>query len=166
MAPNMAQPPTVQRAIMNRHHQARRSQSSIPLKMEPIINTPHTSVQNNPSPQSRPTPSSHASSPNSHSPGFNSSAVMTPPASDPAIQQRPQQPMKQPLPHGHQNGPAGLGAPLAPAMKSQGNGVGRNMRPGQTPYYASAPFQTHIEQLGKLTRPLFISLYRTMFVLD
>merc|ERR1712225_217149 len=81
--PNMAQAPTVQRAVMNRHHQARRSNSSIAPKLEP-----GAPMQ---SPQSRPTPSSHASSPTSHSPGFHPQGVMTPPASESQMQFQQQQ---------------------------------------------------------------------------
>ncbi|RFU24849.1 hypothetical protein B7463_g11479, partial [Scytalidium lignicola] len=73
--------PTVQRAIMNRHHQARRSNSSIAPKIEPGV-LPHTHQ----SPQSRPTPSSHASSPTAQSPAFANQGVMTPPASESQIQ--------------------------------------------------------------------------------
>ncbi|TAQ87769.1 hypothetical protein B7494_g3913 [Chlorociboria aeruginascens] len=96
MPQNMAQAPTVQRAIMNRHHQARRSNSNIAPKMEPGI-----SLQNNLSPQSRPTPPSHASSPTSNSPGFTQPGVMTPPGSDSQIQHKQRlQPAKLPAHHG------------------------------------------------------------------
>jgi hypothetical protein len=164
MAPNMAQPPTVQRAIMNRHHQARRSHSGIAPKLEPSVPTPHPSIHSNQSPQSRPTPSSHASSPNSHSPGFAPPGVMTPPASDSQLQQQRSQALKPQLSHGLPVGQAGLGAPLAPANKGQGNSGARGIGAGQPNYYPS-PFQNQIEHIGKLTRPLFISLYRTLFVL-
>merc|ERR1711939_384455 len=100
--PNMAQAPTVQRAIMNRHHQARRSNSSIAPKLEP-----GAPMQ---SPQSRPTPSSHASSPTSHSPGFHPQGVMTPPASESQMQFQQQQRLqaaKSQQPHAIP-GPSGL----------------------------------------------------------
>jgi len=173
MTPNMAQPPTVQRAIMNRHHQARRSNSSIAPKLEP-----GTSLHPHQSPQTRPTPPSHASSPTSNSPGFVNQGVMTPPGSEsqiqhPQLQQR-LQPAKPQVPHGLPGNPgAGLlvntgliGSTLGP--KGQGSsGTGST---GGTPVaaaYLSPNFQNHYEQLGKLSRPfLSFSFYRAMFVLD
>lgn len=163
MPQTMAQP-TVQRAIMNRHHQARRSNSSIAPKLEPGV------IQ---SPQTRPTPPSHVSSPTSNSPGFHNPGVLTPPASDAQMhyqqqQQRlqaakPQQQQPQPGMPGSANllvNTGGVGVPLG--QKGQGSsGTGST---GGTPvaaaYYPSGPFQNHIEQLGKLTRPL-LSLFFT-----
>src|ERR1700710_1438788 len=93
MPQNMVQPPTAQRAIMNRHHQARRSNSNIAPKLEP--GAPLRS------PQSRPTPSSHTSSPTSNSSGFHNPGVLTPPASESQIQQQQRlQASKPQLPHG------------------------------------------------------------------
>jgi hypothetical protein len=157
----MAQPPTVQRAIMNRHHQARRSNSNIAPKIEPgTIGVAHSVAHSNPSPQSRPTPTSHHSSPTSHSPGFPAQGVMTPPASDSQIQQQrlghPLKPMPQGMPAG---GPGVHPQAMAPVMKGPG-GVNAGMGGPQTAYYPS-PFQNHIEQLGKfkiLSVPLFINL--------
>ena len=156
MPQNMAQPPTVQRAIMNRHHQARRSNSSIAPKIEPGAPI-H-------SPQSRPTPSSHASSPTSNSPGFNLNqpGVLTPPASDSQLQLQQQQHRLQAAraqaQHGLSNpglGHAGLvGNPLGPkGQGSAGNG-GTGGTPVAAAYYPISHFQNHIEQLGKLTLPL------------
>jgi len=147
MPQNMAQPPTVQRAIMNRHHQARRSQSSIAPKLEP-----GASMQ---SPQSRPTPSSHASSPTAISPGFHNPGVMTPPGSDSQMQFQQQQRLqgahapKQPT-HGLIGanvlaGNPGAGAPLAP--KPGSNGASTGGTPAAAAYFASPNFQNHYEQL-------------------
>ncbi|KAG4431602.1 hypothetical protein IFR05_012915 [Cadophora sp. M221] len=171
--PNMAQAPTVQRAIMNRHHQARRSNSSIAPKLEP-----GAPLQ---SPQSRPTPSSHASSPTSHSPGFLPQGVMTPPASDSQMQYQQQQQQRlqaaKPQPSHALPGPSGLighaggmGAPIG----SKGQGIGGTGGAGGAPlgaayYPPSADYQSHIEhikQLGKLTPPLLNFFNRAMFVLD
>ncbi|RDW71348.1 putative meab protein [Coleophoma cylindrospora] len=112
MQPNMAQP-TVQRAIMNRHQQARRSNSSIAPKLEPGVSLP-----NHQSPQSRPTPSSHASSPTSNSSGFaNQGGVMTPPASDSILQQQHQHQLhQQQMNHQHHQR-------LQPAKPQPGHGV-------------------------------------------
>ncbi|EDO04861.1 hypothetical protein SS1G_07344 [Sclerotinia sclerotiorum 1980 UF-70] len=158
MHQNMAQPPTVQRAIMNRHHQARRSNSSIAPKLEPGV-----SFHNNQSPQSRPTPSSHASSPTTSSPGFNHQGVLTPPSSDSQMQHQQQQQQrlhaaKTQAQHAL-SGTTGLlvntsvASPLGAKGQGNGNGNGAGNAGGATgapTYYPS--FQTHIEQLGKLTQ--------------
>lgn len=144
MPPNMAQAPTVQRAIMNRHHQARRSNSSIAPKLEP-----GAPLQ---SPQSRPTPPSHASSPTSNSSGFHNPGVMTPPASEAQMQfqqqqQRLQAPKSQPahsLPgNAGMAGTTGVGAPLAPKAPGSSGIAGTGGAPVAAAYYPS-PFQNHI----------------------
>jgi hypothetical protein len=164
MPQNMVQPPTVQRAIMNRHQQARRANSNIAPKLEPGLPAvglapPHI----NQSPQTRQTPSSHHSSPSSNSPSFPTQGVMTPPGSDTHLQQqqqqqqllqqqqRNQQQHKSQMPHGLPL-PGGLGSQMGPAMKGQGTSGPGSMGGVQAAYYPS--FQNHIEQLGKLTRPL------------
>jgi hypothetical protein len=163
MPQGMAQPPTVQRAIMNRHHQARRSNSNIAPKLEPGAPLGHPSSLSNPSPQSRPTPSSHHSSPSSASPGFAQPGVMTPPASESQLQQQQQaqmhqqrshQPLKPQMAHGLPVPIGANGAALGPAMKGQGN-TGTGPLGGANAFYPSPfqNFQNHIEQLGKLTRP-------------
>lgn len=163
MPQGMAQPPTVQRAIMNRHHQARRSNSNIAPKLEPGAALGQPASLSNPSPQSRPTPSSHHSSPNSTSPGFPQPGVMTPPAPESQIQQQQQaqlqqqqrshQPLKPQMAHGLPVPVGAQGRGIGPALKGQGtNGTGA-MGGASAAYYPS-PFQNHIEQLGKLTRPL------------
>jgi len=166
----MAQPPTVQRAIMNRHNQARRSNSNIAPKLEPgAPMVAHPTSHGNPSPQSRQTPSSHHSSPTSNSPGFPTQGVMTPPASDSQLQQQQQrlhQQLKPQIPHGLPVQAGGLGNPMGPAMKGQGSSGPGSMGGVPTAYYPS-PFQNHIEQLGKLNRPLLSNFFeRAMFVLD
>jgi len=175
----MTQAPTVQRAIMNRHNQARRSNSNIAPKLEPGV------IQ---SPQSRPTPPSHVSSPTSHSPGFHNPGVITPPASEPQMQhqQHQQHQQQQPppqhqrirttklqIPHGLPS--AGLvntgmiGTPLGPKGRGT-SGAGSTAGTPVTASFYPSPFQSHqnhYEQLGKLSRPLLSHfLYRAMFVLD
>lgn len=142
-------PPTVQRAIMNRHHQARRSNSNIAPKLEPVA------PLGNPSPQSRPTPSSHHSSPTSTSPGFSQANVMTPPAPEAQIQhqqQRAHQPLKPQMNHGLGVSVGPQNAGLGPALKGIQAAAGAGVS-GDAPsaYYPS--FQNHIEQLGKLAQP-------------
>lgn len=163
MPQNMAQAPTVQRAIMNRHHQARRSNSSIAPKLEP-----GAPLQ---SPQSRPTPSSHASSPTSNSPGFGHQGVMTPPASETQMQFQQQQQQrlqaaKAQGPHGLLGTPGlmgttgGLGASLGPKGPGTSGTGGTGGTPVSAAYYPSPSggFQNHYEQLGKLSPP-FPSLF-------
>lgn len=167
---NATMQPTIQRAIMNRHHQARRSNSSIAPKVEP-----GASIQ---SPQSRPTPSSHASSPTSISPGFHPQGVMTPPGSETQAQFQQQQHQRlqaKPQPQaGHGLSDPGLignTGMVGATLRAKGPG---NSAPGTTGGVPAAtalypaPFQNHFEQLGKLTRPLLssFSFYRAMFVLD
>jgi hypothetical protein len=166
MPQNMAQP-TVQRAIMNRHHQARRSNSSIAPKLEP-----GAPLQ---SPQSRPTPPSHASSPTSNSPSFHNQGVMTPPASD-AMQFQQQQQQQQrlqpakPQPiQGLQGNPAMMGnpgsvGPLGPKMQGGSGTSGTGGTPITAAYYPSPNFQNHIEQLGKLSRPLLSHFFTWNYV--
>jgi hypothetical protein len=153
----MAQPPTVQRAIMNRHHQARRSNSSIAPKLEP-----GATLQ---SPSSRPTPPSHTSSPTAMSPGFNNPGVMTPPSSE--NQAHFQQQQQQRL-HAAKLQPA-LGIPGAIGLVNNTSVLGPPIVPkGTNPPVAAAAappattslfpnFKNHYEQLGKLSRPLSFS---------
>lgn len=170
MAPAMIQPPTVQRAIMNRHHQARRSNTNIAPKLESGAANMVQGAHGNPSPQSRPTPTSHHSSPTSNSPGYPTQGVMTPPGSDAQMQQqRMGHQVKPQIPHGLANVPGGLQQQqMTPVMKGAGSGgVGGMGGSASAPAYYPPPFRSHIEQLGKLSRPLFPSfLHRTMFVLD
>jgi hypothetical protein len=150
MPQNIAQAPTVQRAIMNRHHQARRSTSNIAPKLEPGI-----ALQ---SPQLRPTASSHVSSPTSNSPGFSNPGVMTPPASDSQAQhQRLQAPKSS---HGLLGNTGVLGPPLGPkGQGSSGSGSAAGTPIAATHYpspfqnFRNPNFRNHIEQLGKLLHP-------------
>ena len=178
----MAQAPTVQRAIMNRHNQARRSNSNIAPKLEPGL-----PLQ---SPQLRPTPSSHASSsPISNSSGFHNPGVMTPPPSDSQMHQQHQQQQQQLLQQQQQQRIQAANKPQSPhglplntglvntgiigniiGPKGQGSsGAGSAGATPTTAAFYPSPFQNHIrhiEQLGKLSRPLLSHfLHRTMFVL-
>lgn len=149
MPQNMAQPPTMQRAIMNRHHQARRSNSNIAPKLEPGV-----PLQ---SPQLRPTPSSHVSSPTANSPGFSNPGVMTPPASDSQAQhQRLQGPKGLPGNPPLLNTSGVIGPPLG-AKPQAGSGPGSASTtpiaaahyPSPFQNYRNQNFRNHIEQLGK-----------------
>ncbi|KAI9740656.1 MAG: hypothetical protein M1818_004620 [Claussenomyces sp. TS43310] len=125
MPQNMAQPPTVQRAIMNRHNQARRMNANIAPKIEPGVGpATHGSTHSNPSPQSRPTPTSHHSSPTSNSPTYPTQGVMTPPGSEPQMQpQRMNYTLKQQMTQGIPQGAPPTtypGQSMTPTMKGQG----------------------------------------------
>ncbi|OBR14029.1 BZIP transcription factor [Colletotrichum higginsianum IMI 349063] len=139
---NMVQPPPIQRAILNRHHQSRRSNSSIAPKLEPGISTlppPIHAAHSAASPKGRPTPSSHSNSPTNTANAYGSQAALSPAASD--------------------HGP--LRAGMAPSMKSQLSPMGpmnpaarAHMMSGGPPrvgnngsYYPTPGFQNHIEQL-------------------
>jgi len=149
MPHNMGQP-TVQRAIMNRHQQARRSNSNIAPKIEPgaILQPLH-------SPQSRPTPSSHASSPRSPGPRFNSNpGVLTPPASEQMQQQQQRlQAVKGPS-HGMPGSTGMMGTPLGPKGHGSSGAGSTGGTPVAAAYFPSPTLQSHYEQLGKLPRPL------------
>ncbi|GKT53380.1 BZIP transcription factor [Colletotrichum tofieldiae] len=138
---NMVQPPPIQRAILNRHHQSRRSNSSIAPKLEPGISSlppPIQAAHSAASPKGRPTPSSHSNSP-TNTAAYGSQPALSPAASD--------------------HGP--LRAGMAPSMKSQLSPMGpmnpaarAHMMSGGPPrvgnngsYYPTPAFQNHIEQL-------------------
>lgn len=84
---------------------------------------------------------------------------MTPPASDSQMQMQQQQqgrllPLKPQVHHGlpMPQPPGGLGVPLV-AMKGQGSS-GPGSMGGVPAAYSYPAYQSHLEQLGKLTRPL------------
>ena len=171
----LSQPSPQQRAVMNRHNQARRSTSGSGLKIQHPQSAQGNSIPN-PSPQLQPNPSQQT-----HSPLMTKSPVslvqggMASPGGDlQAQQQQQQQPQLKP---GSQSSRGHLGlaiptsAPNIHAMSPNPRGGGRgnemNRATSNASSYYPSPFQTHIEQLGKLPRPLLSFLsYRAMFVLD
>jgi hypothetical protein len=101
----MMQPPPIQRAILNRHHNSRRSASSIAPKLEPGVSSVPGQANVQPSvasPKARPTPSSHAASPTNPTPPFSGHmATASPTAAAPdhgIIRAVMPPPMKQPMP--------------------------------------------------------------------
>ncbi|OCL14968.1 hypothetical protein AOQ84DRAFT_279950 [Glonium stellatum] len=161
--------PPMQRAIMNRHQQARRS-IGVPPKAEGVHGLPliqPEGVLPNRSPLSQPTPSSHVSSPSTtatRSPNFiPQSGTSVSPNFGPVAQQqhlRPQQPPRSqytPLmapqrPSVITNHPASNGMSSASTVGSGAGSVmtGSSTSGGPSAYYPS-PFQSHMDQLGKLT---------------
>lgn len=173
-SPNQAQ---FQRAVMSRHHQARRSIGG-PPKAEgphglPMIQ-PEGAMPNR-SPLSQPTPGSHLSSPSTtatRSPNFiaqGGSSVSPNFGPIPQQQQQPQQQHLRPQPPRAQYTP--ILAPQRPSVVTNhapasglssastvGSGAGSSMSAnsntgGAAGYYTST-FTSHMTQLGKLT-PLF-----------
>lgn len=148
MPQNLVQPPPIQRAIMNRHHQSRRSNSSIAPKSEPGATLPppvqpHSSAA---SPKNRPTPSSHSDSPtntgSAFSPATSDNLSMRGSNSIPAVS-RPQlpqmsapttQPTRQPM--------------MQPISAARGGPISATSGSGAS-FYPTPAFQNHIEQLGK-----------------
>ncbi|KAI9787300.1 MAG: hypothetical protein M1835_002819 [Candelina submexicana] len=158
------QQPPIQRAIINRRHQARRSASSITPKIETNNAAPQSSresVLQSGSPQLQPTPPSQTSSPStsSKSTGFVTQSVMTPPAPD-VLAQHPQQQHPQQQQQHKSYAPSQQQAPTPnPGFSSprnnsttgqQGSRPITTAAPSST-YYPS-PFQNHIDQLGKLSQ--------------
>jgi len=157
---NLAQPPPIQRALLNRHH-ARRSNSSIAPKLEPGINLSPlqpTSGHNHPvaSPKNRPTPPSHAGSPTGTT--FGSQHVASPaPSVSESIASQIRPPLKPQLPQvSSMSGMTPTTAPGRPLHMAGGPSGAGQSRGGAgvsaASFYPTPAFQNHIEQLGKLTR--------------
>lgn len=140
MPQNLVQPPTIQRAILNRHHQSRKSNSSIAPKAEPVttpLNTslpPHKSAT---SPKSRPTPSSHANSPTANV----GSAFSPAPSDSISLRGSVGGLPRQAMPTSNANASARSMMQSGAGARSQSLGQGAS-------FYPTPAFQSHIEQLG------------------
>ncbi len=169
----LSQPSPQQRAVMNRHNQACRSASGSGLKIQRPEVSQGNSIPNQP-PQLQPNPPQQI-----HSPLMTKSPVslvqggMTSPGVDMQAQQQPQPQLKprSRSSRGHLGLAIPTSAPNMQAMSPNARGGGRsneiNSATSNASSYYPSPFQTHIEQLGKLSRPLLSPLlYRAMFVLD
>lgn len=141
MPQNLVQPPPMQRAIMNRHHQSRRSNSHIAPKTEPNTSLPpplqpHASAA---SPKNRPTPSSHSNSPSNtgsaFSPAPSDSMSMRGSMTSASRQPMPPQQMTQNTQNSRQT-----------IMQQQSSVRGAPVSSGAS-YYPTPAFQNHIEQL-------------------
>ena len=167
------QPSPVQRALINRHNQARRSTSGSGSALRPRS----SQTSSNHSPRLQPTPVSQMISPiTTKSPVGMPKGGMTSPSVDLKAQQQ-QQPPPPPERSYPQQAPSRLNIPAAgpssmqtttpsTADGSRSSEMGSIAGTAQTSFYPS-PFQAHIEQLGKLSRPLLsICFYRALFVLD
>ncbi|KAI1321275.1 hypothetical protein F5Y16DRAFT_413783 [Xylariaceae sp. FL0255] len=144
MPPNLIQPPPIQRALLNRHHNSRRSTSSIAPKLEPgVTSMPSHDGQSVTSPKSRSTATSHTASPtNPTGPSFNSQMVSSPTIGVPnhgPVRPLMPPPMKQPM-------TSMPGVPgNRPAMMQQHHQQPSGPRPPAI--YPTASFQSHFQQL-------------------
>ncbi|KAI9679862.1 MAG: hypothetical protein M1817_004876 [Caeruleum heppii] len=133
------QPSPIHRAIMNRHHQTRRSMSGVPPVDTSIASMPPNARPVYPGKTSpmQLTPPSQAISPTSTSSSSRAQGVMTPPVLDVLAQQRPQQrtPQQQP---GPPNQPHSL-PPPPHAMTSAGVPPNMTASSGQAPVAGHAP---------------------------
>ena len=171
MPPAPHQPSPIQRAVMNRHTQARRSASGI-IRSNPAQPSPSCSLPKQ-SPRLQPTPPSQAISPTTlRSPVGLVQGGMTSSGVDLRAQQQQQPRPNSRIPPSHM--PPSIstsmsGPNIQPIMSASRSSGGTEMTSGTSGHsnFYPSPFQTHIEQLGKLTRPLLsLFLYRAMFVLD
>ncbi len=166
------QPSPIQRAVMNRHTQARRSASGIIISPSHAHPSP-TSAIKNPSPRLQPTPPSQTISPTiTKSPVSLVQGGMTLPGVDMQAQRQQQPPRRArvPPPQPPSISTSMVGHNVQAPMPYNRTGMASNemasAASSQTSYHPS-PFQTHYEQLGKLTRPLLsLFSYRALFVLD
>ncbi|OCK81295.1 hypothetical protein K432DRAFT_295818 [Lepidopterella palustris CBS 459.81] len=174
--------PPIQRAMMNRQQQARRS-IGVPQKAEGVHGLPHIQPEGvlpNRSPLSQPTPGSHMSSPSTtaaRSPNFlPQGGKSVSPNFGPVSQQqqhlRPQQPprpqytpiMAPQRPSVVTNHASSSGLSSASTVGSGAGSVMTSSTSGGPAAYYPSPFQSHMDQLGKLTRPLLSLLrHRAMF---
>ncbi|KAF2139716.1 uncharacterized protein K452DRAFT_310617 [Aplosporella prunicola CBS 121167] len=174
------QPPPMQRAIMNRHQQARRSYQGFPQKVEGVLGSPLAQPDGavpNHSPHSQPTPASHISSPSTtatKSPNFIPTispniGPVSQSQQQPPLRPQPPPPRSQynPLP-GHRHSlsaqyPSTGGMSGASASSAAGNGLTGTANGGGPSSYYPSPFQSHMDQLGKLSRPILRALMHRAF---
>lgn len=139
MPQNLVQPPPIQRALINRHHQSRRSNTNIAPKSEPGVAPPPHNVTNS-SPKNRPTPSSHSNSPTNTVSGFSpaaSESVSMRGSNGGGMQRQQMHPMGGHQPPGRQPQPQGGGSNSRQTASNNG-----------ASFYPTPAFQNHMEQLG------------------
>ena len=175
--PHQGIPPNpVQRALINRQNQVRRSTSGSGSQ---ALRPRSSQASSNHSPQLQPTPPSQNISPTSMKAPLNlgKGGIMSPSVDLKAQQQQQPPPPHESHPYPHpQQPPSRLSIPATrPSLQTMTPSTGDGSRssemgsaPGTShPNFYPSPFQAHIEQLGKLSRPLLsVFLYRAMFVLD
>ncbi|KAF2091811.1 hypothetical protein K490DRAFT_70562 [Saccharata proteae CBS 121410] len=164
--PAPSAPPPMQRAIMNRHHQARRSLAGLPHGLPTKAEGVHVSplvqpdgAATNHSPHSQPTTASHQSSPATaatKSPNFlpNISPNIGPVSQSQQLRPQPPPPRSQYNPLPPQRPSVNTQYPAANAISSSsgpGSAMSGSTSAGPAAYYPS-PFQSHMDQLGKLSQ--------------
>jgi hypothetical protein len=148
----ISQPTPVQRVVMDRHHQAQRANSGSGPRLIQTQKSRSNTVSSQ-SPQLQPTPPSQPSSPTaSRPPVYGMQGGMPSPHTALQAQQQSQPPFRPQHPESR-----------AVATRDDG----RNSAGGIRSNHWSSSYQTHMEQLGKLTH-LFLSLSydRALFILD
>jgi hypothetical protein len=179
-SPNQA--PLQQRAILNRQHQ-RRSIGGPPKADGPHglpMIQPDGALPNR-SPLSQPTPGSHLSSPavsSTRSPNFGPQGTSVSPNFGPIAPQQ-QQPLRPQPPRSHftpmmgpqrpsiiTNHPPSNGMSSASTVGSGASVMTQSSTSGGPNSYYASPFESHMTQLGKLSRFLSLLRYRALFVLD
>lgn len=166
-----AQPTPVQRALLNRQSQIRRSTSGSSSRAIRPQSSKASSVQ---SPRLQPTQPSQIVSPTTTKPSIGIAKGGMISYNVDIKAQQPQQPLPPLESRAYpQQQPSRLSIPTSrssmqattpsTADTSRSSEVGSTAGT-QTSFYPS-PFQTHIEQLGKLSRPLLSLLNRALFVL-
>ena len=175
--PHQGIPPNpVQRALMNRQNQVRRSTSGSGSQ---ALRPRSSQASSNHSPQLQPTPPLQNISPTSiKAPmSLGKGGIMSPSVDLKAQQQQQPPPPHESHPYPHpQQPPSRLSIPATrPSLQTMTPSTGDGSRSSEMgsatgtshPNFYPSPFQAHIEQLGKLSRPLLsVFLYRAMFVLD
>ena len=176
---SVALPTPAQRAVLNRHHQVQRGNSGNTPRLIQAQKSRSNTLSSQ-SPQLQPTPVSQTSSPTaSRSPIYVMQGGMTSPhTTNRAQHQFQQQQLQQPLrqaPYSHSHTYPSITIPTSnPGVQNLQHGMtgattedGRESASSSRPSQWSSSYQTHMEQLGKLTRPFLPSfLYRALFVLD
>ena len=163
-------PTPVQRAVMNRQTQNRRCK---PGSAARALRPQSSKSSSNQSPRLQPTPPSQIISPiTTNSPVAVGKGMISPSMDMRAQQQQPQPPLE---PRRFSQQPASLSIPSpGPSMPSMTPRTTDGTRSSEmastartTASFYPSPFQAHIEQLGKLSRPLLsVFLNRALFVLD
>ena len=172
----LPQPSPVQKALLNRHNHStgRRSTSGSGSQ---ALRPRSSQTSSTMSPRLQPTrPSQNLSPTSTKAPiGLGKGGIMSPSVDLKAQQQ--QQPPPPHEPHAYsQQAPSRMSIPAtrptiqtmtpSTADGSRSSEMGSAAGTAHSNFYPS-PFQAHIEQLGKLSRPLLsVFLYRAMFVLD
>jgi len=155
MPQNMMQPPPIQRAILNRHHSSRRSASSIAPKLEPGATSVPNSAGMQPSvtsPKSRPTPPSHAASPTNPTPPYSGHVGVTSPTAAATDHGNMRTAMPPPMKPPMAPMPGLLPGPRPHMMQQQQQQPQTTSGPRPPSLYPTSSFQSHFQQLGKLTR--------------